>query len=175
MASAIKRSVEGCIKDTEGIENELAVALREEVLGRSLAPNEMPIANAEFQKAIERIVSASQWDAAKTAGNLAVSEVAASIALQVARQVFIRLGVSTGIFAAGATKRWTLGASVVIGIIVDAIWNWIDDPAGDIEQEVINSLDKLSENGSHEIKIALSEIVEQRSNLWTKTVKEMVP
>ena len=176
MASAIKRSVEGCIKDLEGIENELAVALREEVLGRSLAPNEMPIANAEFQKAIERIVSASQWDAAKTAGNLAVSEAVPTIALQVARQVFIRLGVFSGIFVAGAANAWwTLGASVVIGIIVDAIWNWIDDPEGDIEQEVINSLDKLSENGSHEIKIALSEIVEQRNNLWTKTVKEMVP
>lgn len=176
LASAIKSSVEGCIKDLEGIENELAVALREEVLGRSLAPNEMPIANAEIQKAIERIVSASQWDAAKTAGNLAVSEAVPTIALQVARQVFIRLGVFSGIFVAGAANAWwTLGASVVIGIIVDAIWNWIDDPEGDSEQEVINSLDKLSENGSHEIKIALSEIVEQRNNLWTKTVKEMVP
>ncbi|KAF0155436.1 MAG: hypothetical protein FD159_2170 [Syntrophaceae bacterium] len=176
LASTIKRSVEGCIKDIEGVENELAVALQQEILGRSLAPNEMPIANAEFQKAIEHIVSASQWDAAKTAGNFAVSEVATSVTLQVVRQVYIRLGVSAGIFATGAANAWwTLGASIVIGIIVDAIWDWIDDPAGDIEREVIGSLDELSKNGSEEIKKALSQIVEQRNNLWTKTVKEMVP
>ncbi len=176
LASAIKRSVEGCIKDIEGIENELAVALRQEILGRSVAPNEMPIANDEFQKAIEQIVSASQWDAAKTAGNVAVSEVATSVALQVARQVFIRLGVSASIFATGAANAWcTLGASLVIGLIVDKIWEWIDDPAGDIEREVIGSLDELSKNGSEEIKKELSQIVKQRSNLWTKTVKVMVP
>ena len=93
LASAFKRSIEGCIKDIEGVENELAVALRQEILGRSLAPNEIPIVNDEFQKAIEQIVSASQWDTVKTAGNFAVAELASSVTFQVARQVFIRLGV----------------------------------------------------------------------------------
>jgi len=68
-----------------------------------------------------------------------------------------------------------LGASLVISLIVDAIWEWIDDPAGDIERKVIGSLDELSKNGSEEIKKALHQIIEQRSSLWTKTVKEMVP
>lgn len=172
LAAALKRAVEGSVRDLESIENELAVALRQEILGRSLKPDEVPIAAEEFKKAVERLVAASQWDATKTAGSLVVSEVAT----QVARQVLVRLGVSAGILGAGsANSWWSFGVTLVIGIVVDAIWDWIDDPAGDIEREMISALDKLSIDASTAIKDEMNKVISQRRDLWNKTVKEILP
>jgi len=172
LAAALKRAVEGSVRDLESIENELAVALRQEILGRSLKPDEVPIAAEEFKKAVERLVAASQWDATKTAGSLVVSEVAT----QVARQVIVRLGVSAGILGAGsANSWWSFGAALVIGIVVDVIWEWIDDPAGDIEREMISALDKLSIDASTAIKDEMNKVISQRGDLWNKTVKEILP
>ena len=83
LAAAVKRAIEGSVKDLESIENDLAVALRQEILGRSLSPDEAPMAAEEFRKAVERMVAASQWDATKTAGSLVASEVASYVATQV--------------------------------------------------------------------------------------------
>lgn len=172
LAAAVKRAVEGSVKDLESIENELAVALRQEILGRSLRPDEVPIAAEEFKKAVERLVAASQWDATKSAGNLVVSEVAA----QVATQVLVRLGVSAGILGAGAANSWwSFGAALVIGIVVDVIWEWIDDPAGDIEREMLSALDKLSIDASTAIKEEMNKVISQRGDLWNKTAKEILP
>lgn len=176
LAAALKRAVEGSVRDLESIENELAVALRQEILGRSLKPDEVPIAAEEFKKAVERLVAASQWDAIwypiNTAGNLVVSEVAT----QVATPVLVRLGVSAGILSAGsANSWWSLGATLVIGMVVDVIWGWIDDPAGDIEREMISALDKLSIDASTAIKDEMNKVISQRRDLWNKTVKEILP
>lgn len=172
LAQAMQRCIEGAIKDIEAIENELAVALRQEILGRSLKPDEVPIATEQFKTAIDRIVSASQWDAAKKVGSLVVSEVAA----QVGTQVLIRLGVSAGILGTGAANSWwSFGAALVIGIVVDVIWGWIDDPAGDIEREMIVALHKLSSDASTALKEEMTKVISQRGELWDKTVTEMLP
>ena len=172
LASAIKLSIEGSIKDIESIENELAVALRQEILGRSLAPNEIPIAAGEFKKAVSQMVTAAQVDAAKTAASLVASEVASSVATQ----VMIRLGVSAGILTAGtASSPWTLGAGFVVGAIVDLVWGWIDNPEGDIEREMNTALDSLARQGSTAIEQELNKVVSQRSGLWNKTIEEIVP
>ena len=171
LATAVRRAVEGSVKDLESIENELAVALRKEILGRSLAPDEVPIAADEFKKAVERLVSGAQLDAVKSAGSLVVSEATA----QVATHVLLRLGVSAGIISTGVTTSWwTFGASAVIGLIVDAVWEWIDDPAGDIERETITALDKLASDASTAIEEEMNKVVAQRSALWKKTVTEML-
>jgi len=172
LAAAMRLAIEGSIKDVESIENELAVSLRQEVLGRSLAPDEMPIAAEQFKKAIEQIITASQLDAAKTAGSLIVSEVAA----QVATQVMIRLGVSAGILTTGAANSWwSFGGALVIGVIVDFVWGWIDDPEGDIEREMVTALDRLSAQASTAISEEMNKVVSQRSGLWTKTIEGIVP
>jgi len=172
LAAAVRSAIGGSIKDVESIENELAVALRQEILGRSLSPNEVPIAAEEFKKAVERMVAASQWDAAKTAGSLVASEVAA----QVATQVLLRLGVSVGIFTvAAANSWWSFGAALVIGVVVEVVWEWFDDPAGDIEREMTSALDKLSLDASTAINDEMNKVVSERSALWNKTVTEILP
>lgn len=64
---------------------------------------------------------------------------------------------------------------VVIGIIVDAIWEWIDDPAGDIEREMIIALDNLSHNAASAITAEMNEVISKRGELWDHIVKEISP
>jgi hypothetical protein len=171
MASAVRQAVVGGLKDLESIENNLAVALRKEVLGRSLTPQESPVAIDEFKKSIDQLVKASQVDVVKSGGSLVASEVASLVG----RQILIRLGVSAGILTtAAANSWWTLGASVLIGLIVDVMWEWIDDPAGDIEREVMRSLDGLSSKATQAITTEMNGIIATRSLYWTQTVEVML-
>ena len=108
------------MKDIEEAENELAVALRQEILGRSLAQDEIPVAAEEFKKAVTRLVTVSQWGATKSAGKLVVSEVEAGLATQ----VLIRIGVSASILTTGAANSWwSVGGTLVIGLLLDGFGN----------------------------------------------------
>ena len=171
LSDAIRRSIEGAAKDIQGIENDLAVELRKEILGRSLQPDESALAAQEFQKAVSKIVSASQWDAAKTVGNLVVSEVVATVGTQ----VLIRLGVSAGILATGAANSWwSFGASAVIGLVVDVVWEWIDKPAKKMEAEMVSALDGIGRKGSTAIREEMLKVVQSKRDLWSKAVVEMI-
>jgi hypothetical protein len=171
LTATMQRSIEGAVKDVEQIENELAVALRHEIIGHSLAPDEIPVAAEELKKAVERLISASQWDAAKSAGGLVVSEIVASVATQ----VLIRMGVSAGILTAGvANSWWSFGGSLVIGFLVDVMWEWIDDPAGDIEREMISALDDIAAKGANAIRDEMATVLEARQKLWADSVQQLL-
>lgn len=169
LKNATNRSITGGIQDIEGIENELAIALRQEILGRSLSPSELPIVTAEFKNAIDAMLLASKKDVTMAAGSLVTSEVVS----QISTQVLIRLGATAGILGvATANSWWTFGAAMVIGIAVDAVWDYVTQPAKAIEKEMVLELDKMSLNGSAVIRSELTKVVAARSLLWQKTVKE---
>ena len=172
IADATRLAVTASLKDLQAIENRLAVQLRAEIDGRPVGAAEISTAEQQFAAAIEQVVSASQWDAAKTVGNLAVAEVAATVGTQ----VLVRLGVSAGILGAGAANSWwTLGGGLLLGLAVDAMWQWIDDPAGDIERETVLALEQLAADGSAALRGELGAVVTERRKLWDKAVEEMVP
>jgi hypothetical protein len=167
--NAMNRSIAGGVKDIEGIENQLAVSLRKVILGRSLTPPELPLAEAEFKSSIEAARSASNDAVLKEAGGLVVTEVVT----QITTQVLVRIGVTAGILTvAGANSWWTLGGSLVIGVAVAAIWDFFTHPADDIERAMIIELDKISSSGSAAIRVELTRKVAARSQLWETTVKE---
>jgi hypothetical protein len=170
LGDMVKSIVESCARDLEQEQNNLAVAIRKELLGRPLRPGEIPVAKDELTKAIDRVVSAGQWDAAKAVGGLVVSEVTATVVTQ----VLTRVGVGVGVLSAGAaTSWWTLGAGLAIGFAVSALWDWIDDPAGDIRTNVEASLDDLAASGADAILAEMSRVVEARRALWQQSVKKM--
>lgn len=172
LATAAELAVTGSLKDLEAIENRLAVTVRAEIADRPVSAMDLELAPGEFAAAIERVMTASRWDAAKAGGSLIVSEVAAVVGTQ----VLVRLGVSAGVLAAGAANSvWTLGGSIVVGLIADLIWGWIDDPAGDIERETVAALDQLAAESSAAMRAELGNVVTQRSEIWCKAVEEMVP
>jgi hypothetical protein len=163
LGQALKRAVDGAIKDLESIENDLAVALHEEMLGSSVEPNEIPIAKENFKKAINSMVSASQWDATKAAGGLAASEVASTVGMQ----VLLRMGVSAGILGTGAANSWwSFGGSMALGVLVDMAWTWIDDPVGDIESGMNSAIDTLAENAGSALRDELISIISERNEQW---------
>ena len=166
-----RRVVTESAKDLEGIENRLAVAIRQEIAGGGPVAVDASIATQQFSGAIERVKSASQWDAAKAGGSLATSEAVAVVGTQ----VLMRLGVSAGLLGAGAVSSWwTLGAGIVLGLVADQVWEVIDDPAGDIERDTLAVLDQVATNGSGALRDELKTVLTQRRELWAKAVEEMV-
>jgi hypothetical protein len=169
LANAMKRSIEGGVKDIEGIENELAVSLHKEMSGQPVSTSEIPKIGADFRSTIDTALAASRKDMKLAAGSLVASEVIA----QIGTQVLLRLGVQAGILAAGvANSWWSFGGALVIGVAVDAMWDYVTKPAQSIEQEITTELTKLSLNGNGAIRGELTKLVAQRSELWKKTVKE---
>ena len=170
LSDRVKAIVEDSVRDLDQEQNSLAVAIRTELLGRPLMPGEIPVAREELTKAIDRAVSVAQVDAAKGAGGLVVAEIAGSVA----SQVFMRLGVSSGILVAGgATSWWTLGAGAAIAFAVSALWDWIDDPASDIRKGVEDSLDNLGNKGAEAIREEMIKVVTARRMLWREAAEGM--
>lgn len=169
LANAMKRSIEGGVQDIESVENELAVSIHKEMSGQPVSPSEIPRIGAVFRSTIDIALAASRNDVKLTAGSLVASEVIA----QIGTQVLLRLGVQAGILAAGvANSWWSIGGALVIGVAVDAMWEYLTKPAQSIEQEITTELTKLSHDGNSAIRGELAKLVAQRSTLWKKTVKE---
>lgn len=170
LGDKVKSIVESAARDLEQEQNMLAIAIRKELLGRSLQPGEIPVARDELNNAIDRVISAGQWDATKGATNLVVSEVTATVATQ----VLTRVGVSSGVLTAGAaTSWWTFGAGLAIGFAVSALWDWIDNPAADIRKNVEESLDRLAAAGADAILAEMTRVVDARRALWQESAEEM--
>lgn len=167
----LQRSIEDAVLDMEGIQNQLAVKLRHEITDSNSVTMDGTAVASEFSKSIEQIVAASQWDAQKAAGAVVVSEIVSTIGTQ----VLVRMGVSAGILGAGATNSWwSFGSSVVIGIIVDAVWEWIDDPTGDVEREVGKAIDNLAQLCDSALSQELQKVSQQKHDLWLKASDSMI-
>jgi hypothetical protein len=171
LGAEFKRAVEGSLKDVEAIENQLAVELQEVITGTPTTPGLRATAPEAFRGAIEKIVAAGQTDAAKDVGKLVASELVAQIGVQ----VFVRVGVSAGLLAAGAASSpWTLGAGLVIGILADLAWGWIDNPEADIQREILQSTSKVAVDGMNALNAELATVIQRRSNLWRLSANELV-
>lgn len=166
---ALNRAIQGGVQDIDGIENQLAVSLKQVIEGKSLKSEELPEAEAEFKRAIEAARSASNDAVLKEVGGLAVSEAVS----QIFPQVLIRIGVSSVILAAaGANAWWTLGGSLVIGLAVNAVWTYFTQPAAGVEKIVLTGLGKISADGSSAIRDELTKKVTARGQLWEATIKQ---
>ena len=171
LAAALRGTIKRSVKDVESIGNELAVTLERETFGPSLSLDRPPIAAKEFKELVERMVAASQRDVAKYPAELIVPEVAE----RVVKKVLVRLGVSGAILAAGtANSWWSLGATFLIGVVVDKVWGWIDDPAEGIEQEVSAALDSLSQDASKIIEEEINRVLSQRREIWDKAAANLL-
>lgn len=130
------------------VENEMLVRMRADV--GDLPPTVLPefvdqaTLDAAFARAMaeasERVNADLKADVTREAVSLVVGEVLAIAA--------VRLGVSGGILAAGATSSWaTVGIGLVVAVIVDQIVSWAwdkwRDPAGDISRKMDDKLEEI--------------------------------
>ena len=170
LGAELKKAVESALRDLTEIENQLAVDLGTQIAGTSLSADQQARAIGEFHEGVQKIVKAGQWDGAKDLGNFVTAEVASVIGVQ----VLTRLGVQAGILGTGAATSWaTFGASVVIGLIADSIWGWIDDPEGDIERAVFTATSKIGVDGMNAMNAEFARVLSQRALLWETTIREI--
>jgi hypothetical protein len=171
LGAALKRSIEGSVRDVEGIQNDLAVQLRQEIAGCHLGTHEISVVQQGFRESIHKLVSASQRDAAMAAANLVASEAA----VWVGGRVFAALGADIFILgAAGADSWWTCGASLALGLGVDLVWNWITDPVGQIQHDADVALDQVARNGKSALLAELAKLVAEKKRLWEVATTDMI-
>jgi hypothetical protein len=172
LAGELQRTIEAALKDLEAEENGLAVKLRQEVVGTNLPPAERTAVEAEFRTLLSKLSRESKWDTGKNLGEFVVREIVSAIGTQ----VLIRLGVQAGIIGAGGLSGWaTFGITFVVGVIVERIWAWIDDPAADIERVTAAELDRLAVAGEKAIADELRLQVQQRRLLWDRATQQLFP
>lgn len=162
--------IRGCVAaaacDLAAIENRLAVALAALLSGPDVGDDP----SIDTRGLVAQALALGQWSTVKTAASLGASELGALIGTQ----VLLRLGVSTGILAAGAANSWwSFGGSVVLGVVADVVWERLDDPTGDVEAELRASLTGLAIQVRMGLAESLHDVVELHATHWRAAVEAL--
>ena len=166
--AALKRSIAGGSQDIEKIENELAISLKKELAGKTVLSDERLLVGAEFKHAETTTKQASDKDLAKSAAGLVATE----LVTYAGTQGLVRLGVSSGVLAAGAANSWwTFGGSLALGVALSELWTYVTQPALTIENEMTREVEKMSLNGSNAIRTELGDVVTARKVYWRAAMK----
>ena len=165
LASVLQQTIENCVKDLEQIENELAVSLEQAIVGETLTEDRRNLAIQSFRESMLVLRNALTTETGQAVASMLATEIVTYLTVQ----TLTSLGVSGTILATGTTfSWWTFGASLVLAVGFDYLWNWFDDPAGDIRRETITQLSKLSGRLTSTVQGELGKFLEQRASLWEK-------
>jgi len=146
--AAVTKAVATYLDDVEGIENQMLVNIRLDIAGLPSAAAVSRMSVDEFQNAFrhlrEDISSRTAWNIGSDVGK----ELAAQIAGQVLVRAAVRLGVSGGILSAGAGAGWVtagigFAVAIVIDLMVSSIWDWVEDPKGQLADEMNEKLEEI--------------------------------
>ncbi len=165
LASVLQQTIENCVKDLEQIENELAVSLEQAIIGETLTEDRKNLAIQSFRESMLVLRNSLTTETGQAVASMLATEIVTYLTVQ----TLTSLGVSGTILATGTTfSWWTFGASLVLAVGFDYLWNWFDDPAGDIRRETITQLSKLSGRLTSTVQGELGKFLEQRASLWEK-------
>lgn len=168
LTRVVQQVIEDSVKDLEQIENELAVALEEELIGETITDNKKTVALESFRFAMQNLKGTVVTETGQAVASTITSEIVAYLAVQTATS----LGISGTVIGTGVAFSWgTFGVSLIVGIMVDYLWNWYDDPAGDIRQQTNTELSKMSGRLTSTVQGELGKFLEQRAGLWDKIVE----
>ena len=146
--ATVTKAVASYLDDVEGIENQMLVNIRLDVAnlpaGASIGRMSVEEFREAFRKMTKEISSRTAWNVGSDVGK----EFAAQIAGQVLVRAAARLGVSGGILAAGAATSWaTFGVGVAVALVIDlmvsAVWDWVEDPRGQLADQMKIKLEEI--------------------------------
>ena len=140
--SALESAVTAYLGSVQAAENELLVTVRADMADIPLEA--LPAARSEqlFRSEFENLTRQIAPAVARELGVDVVREMSSLVASEIATAVLTnlatRLGVSSGLLAAGVSASWTtFGLSIVAAIVVDQVICWavseVRDPAGELE------------------------------------------
>jgi hypothetical protein len=168
LAHVLQKTIEDSVKDLEQIENELAIALEQEIIGGTLTEDRKQLAIQSFRDSMANLRNSVAAETGQAVASMVASEIVSYLTVQ----TLTSLGVSAGALATGTVfSWWTFGASIVVAVGFDYLWNWFDDPAGDIKRETNNQLRKMSQKLTSTVQGELGSFLDQRAKLWEKIVE----
>lgn len=142
---AVKQVVNSYITHVKNIESKMLVDLRTDT-------SDFPAAymlNQLDNKRLQEIYDSALAKAANATGNRLqeeiIQEFVSTVTAALLTQVAVRLAVSAGILGAGGLGGgYTLGASVIVALIVSYAWDWYSDPEGKLVTEIDKKLDEIN-------------------------------
>ncbi len=168
LTRVVQQAIEDSVKDLEQIENELAFALEEQLVGETITDDKKTGAIESFRFAMQNL----RGTVVTETGQAITSTITAEIVAYLAFQTATSLGISSTVIGASVAFSWgTFGVSLIVGFMVDYLWNWYDDPAGDIRQQTNTELAKMSGRLTSTVQGELGKFLEQRAGLWDKIVE----
>lgn len=168
LAKVMQQAIEDSVKDLEQIENELAVTLEQEIIGETLTEDRKKLAIQSFRESMLELRNAVATETGQAVASMVASEIVSYLTVQ----TLTSLGVSGAALATGTVfSWWTFGASLVVAVGFDYLWNWFDDPAGDIRIETNKQLSNMSSRLTSTVQGELGKFLEQRAGLWDKIVE----
>jgi hypothetical protein len=155
LQAVLDQAIGDYARDLQAHENALLISIRADLIDLPAARTALPALRdaRQFRHAYERMAARVHDVAARDArveGALLGGSIVAPIILQrVTVAVATRLGVSAGILGAGAaSSAYTLGAGLVVGVVVDVIAHRIMDryldPRGTVERRVVRTLEETA-------------------------------
>lgn len=137
----LTQATQGLVQDLRAIEDELAIEIGhilDEILPKDAEETD---ASQHFMAAMSHTLD----QARRASVSAATSQVGTLIMGEVVTLVAIRLGVSSGVLTTGAVSgKVTFGIGLIAGIIVERVWNWIDNPADRVAQSVLHTGTQLA-------------------------------
>lgn len=114
-----------------------------------------------------------------------IRELVSIVTGEVLTMVAVRLGVSAGILATGASSSWsTFGVGLVVGVaadwVIQKVWNWWDDPAADLAGMMDARLDAIhqllvdGDGSASGLRGKMLELHEQRRLLRRQAVHQLI-
>lgn len=193
LKAVLEAAVAAYVAQVQAIENELLVGVRADVADLPLASvppgATAEIVRAEYERLVQVIAPAVAADlgvdAARELASLVAGDVAAGIAGSVLGTVATRLGISSGLLAAGAGASWaTLGLSIVAAVIADQIIDFaidlVHDPTGSLAarvDEMLANVGRLIAEGDGErpgLRAQLTTFDKARSTIRREALRRLV-
>lgn len=163
LESAATREINLAAQDFEAIQNQLATDISTEL--ESGANTASGSRNSTQGK--PNAITDGQKAGRKSVRDLAASEVLASVTeivlSRVARQV---VTVAAFDVSAVANAWWSMGMSLIIGFGIDAILSRVSNPAKEVEDLTIKSLDVLATNAETAAKTKLESVYKTKRSAW---------
>lgn len=183
----LKKIVELQIKSIKDVESQFMVKIQQDSANypniNNITKFDSDTIKVLFEEAIKEAAGSATGDVAADIGKMIGGQVASAIAVSVAMAIGAKM-VSTGVIAGVAvpSSGYTLGASIVVGIVLDQfiswVWDWYANPKGDLTKKLNNTLDQMSEaaiegaGGNPGLRKKLMELNSNRASLRrTATLK----
>jgi len=151
--STVKECIDLHIKSIRDIESQMLVRIKKDAPNypdiKGISSFDNATLEAFFEKMVNEASSSASTDMASAVGTMLASEIATVVAVRVGAAIAARMA-STGTIAAFSTgsSPYTLGLSIVAGIIIDQIvtwvWDWYADPKGNLSKKLNETLDQMS-------------------------------